>query len=183
MHFHKSCTRNCDHHILLIMTGNVHKESCHKLLLILVREQGLYIIKTDGNGKMVVAFTITGINFLIVSLIAMWCCGFPIYIWVIEFLIWLRCWSCFRHSNKSGHYSLCIQLYKLLWSYVDFFLNLGFYYIAVEYRHKYPNTQLISIGKNPCFIVQGGPKVGIQLLKYFLYALKLHAVYFMLLVK
>ena len=31
--------------------------------------------------------------------------------------------------------------------------------------------------------IQGGPKVGIQLLKYFLYALKLHAVYFMLLVK
>ena len=33
------------------------------------------------------------------------------------------------------------------------------------------------------FSIQGGPKVGIQLLKYFLYALKLHAVYFMLLVK
>ena len=31
--------------------------------------------------------------------------------------------------------------------------------------------------------IQGGPKVGIQLLKYFLYALKLHAMYFMLLVK
>ena len=47
MHFHNSCTgtRNCDHHILLIMTGNVHKESYHKLLLILVREQGLYISK------------------------------------------------------------------------------------------------------------------------------------------
>ena len=58
MHFQNSCTQNCDHHILLIMTGNAHKESCHKLFLILVREQGLYIIKTDCSGKMVVAFTI-----------------------------------------------------------------------------------------------------------------------------
>ena len=58
MHFHNSSTQNCDHRILLIMTGNVHKESCHKVLLILVREQGLYIIKTDYTGQMVVAFTI-----------------------------------------------------------------------------------------------------------------------------
>ena len=56
MHFHNSSTRNCDHHILLIMTGNAHKESCHKLLLILVREQRL--IKTDCSGKIVVAFSI-----------------------------------------------------------------------------------------------------------------------------
>ena len=40
------------------MTGNAHKESCHKLSLILAREQGLYIIKTDCSGEMVVAFTI-----------------------------------------------------------------------------------------------------------------------------
>ena len=59
MHFHNSSTQNCDYHILLIMTGNVHKESCHKLFLMLVREQELYIIKTDCSGKMVVAFTIT----------------------------------------------------------------------------------------------------------------------------
>ena len=46
MHFRKSSTQNGDHHIFLIMTGNAHKESCHKLLsLILVRERGLYIIK------------------------------------------------------------------------------------------------------------------------------------------
>ena len=56
MHFHNSSTRNCDYHILLIMTGNAHKESCHKLLLIRVRKHGLYIIKTDCCGKMVVAF-------------------------------------------------------------------------------------------------------------------------------
>ena len=56
MHFHNSRTQNCDCHILFIMTGNAHKESCHKLLLILVREKGL--IKTDCSGKMVIAFTI-----------------------------------------------------------------------------------------------------------------------------
>ena len=54
MHFHNSCTQNCDHHILLVMTGNGHK----LLSLILVREQGLYIIKADCSGEMVVAFTI-----------------------------------------------------------------------------------------------------------------------------
>ena len=56
MHFHNSSTRNCDHHILLIMTGNDHKESCHKLSVIFVREQGL--IKTDCSGEMMIAFTI-----------------------------------------------------------------------------------------------------------------------------
>ena len=40
------------------MTGNAHNESCHNLLLILVREQGLYIIKTDCSGERMVAFTI-----------------------------------------------------------------------------------------------------------------------------
>ena len=47
MHFHNSCTRNCDYHILLIMTGNAHKESSLKLsfILILVRAKGLFISK------------------------------------------------------------------------------------------------------------------------------------------
>ena len=45
------------------MTGNAHKESCHKLSLILVREQGLYTIKSDCSGKMVVTFTIKKILF------------------------------------------------------------------------------------------------------------------------
>ena len=40
------------------MTGNANKGSCHKLSLILVREHGLYIIKTDCSGKMMVALTI-----------------------------------------------------------------------------------------------------------------------------
>ena len=34
-----------------------------------------------------------------------------------------------------------------------FFLNVGFYYNDVEYRHRYLNRQHISIRKNPCFIV------------------------------
>ena len=47
MHFQNPCTQNCDHHILLIITGNAHEESCLKLLLILivVKEKGLYILK------------------------------------------------------------------------------------------------------------------------------------------
>ena len=68
MPFHNSYTQNCDHHILVIMTGNVLLESCTKLFLILVREQGLYIIKTDCSGKMVVAFTIKEKIYLLVSL-------------------------------------------------------------------------------------------------------------------
>ena len=45
--------------------------------------------------------------------------------------------------------SLYIQFDKLLglWFYVDFFLNLGFHYNAVEYRHKYLSRQHISIRK------------------------------------
>ena len=41
----------------------------------------------------------------------------------------------------------------VIWFYVNFFLNLGFYYNDVEYRHKYYNKQHISIRKNPYFIV------------------------------
>ena len=37
--------------------------------------------------------------------------------------------------------------------YANFFLNLGFYYNDVEYRHKYHHRQHMSIRKNPCFIV------------------------------
>ena len=46
------------------MAGNAHKESRHKSLLVFVREQKLYIIKTDRSGKMMVAFTIKEKNFL-----------------------------------------------------------------------------------------------------------------------
>ena len=41
----------------------------------------------------------------------------------------------------------------LLWFYVDFFLNLGFYNNDVEHGHKNHNRQPISVRKNLCFIV------------------------------
>ena len=66
MHFLNSYTRNCDTSYSL--TGNAHKECCRKLFLTLVREQGLYIIKTDCSGEMVFAFTIKEKNYLMVSL-------------------------------------------------------------------------------------------------------------------
>ena len=56
IHFHNSSTRNCDYYILLIMIGNAHKVSCHKLSLILEKEQGMYMFKTDCSGKMVAAY-------------------------------------------------------------------------------------------------------------------------------
>ena len=51
MYFHNSSTRNCDHCIFLIMTGNAHKESCLKLLFILVMKQRLYLFKTDCSDQ------------------------------------------------------------------------------------------------------------------------------------
>ena len=79
---------------------------------------------------------------------------FSIYIFGIKFLIWMRYWSCFQHSNINGYCALYILYYKLLWLsgfgfMLIFFLNLGFFYIAVAYRHKYPNTQHISKRKKP----------------------------------
>ena len=68
LHFHNFCTPNCHHHILSIIVGNAHKKSCHKLLIILVRDKEVYIIKTDCSGRMVVAFTIKEKNYLMVSL-------------------------------------------------------------------------------------------------------------------
>ena len=128
IHFHDSSIRNCDHYILLIMTGNAHKQSCHKLSLILVREHELYLIKADCSDEMVLAFTIKN-KYLLVSLFCQLVLPFSYYIYSIKFLIWLRYWSCFRHSDKSGDCSLYIQFYKLSWLTfcVDFFLNLGFY--------------------------------------------------------
>ena len=75
------------------------------------------------------------------------------YICGIKFLIWLRYCSCFRHNDKSGYCSLYIQFCKLLWLYIDIFLNFGFYFNAVGFRHKYLNRQHINIRKNLCFIV------------------------------
>ena len=51
VHFQNSSTRNCDHHILLIMAGNAHKESCHKLSLTLKGEG----IEIETQSKLMVA--------------------------------------------------------------------------------------------------------------------------------
>ena len=114
-------------------------------LSILVREQGL--IKTDCSGKMVIAFTIKEINYLMVSLFCQLVLPLSyLYLWYKVPNLAMCYWSCFRHSDKSGYCSLYIQFYKLfwLWFYVDIFLNLGFYYNDVEYRHKYHNKQDIQ---------------------------------------
>ena len=64
------------------MTGNAHKESCQKLSLILVREQGL--IKTNCSGKMVAAFTVKEIKYLMVSLICQLVLPFSyLYFWYL----------------------------------------------------------------------------------------------------
>ena len=103
MHFQNSCTRNCDHHIILIMTGNAHKEFCHKLWLILKGEG----IETQSK-LMVIDLTITQINYLVLCLFCdmvlplsyvywptVYICGFKLF--------WLRYLPCFRHSDKSGY--------------------------------------------------------------------------------
>ena len=82
MRFHNSFTRNFDHHIFLIITGSVHQESCHKLFLILVMEHGLYIIKTDCSGKMVIDFTIKEKDYLLVSLLSIGAAPF-LFIFVV----------------------------------------------------------------------------------------------------
>ena len=89
MHFHNSCSRNCDHHTLLIMTGNAHKESCLKLSLIFMMEHWLYIIKTDCSGIMVVAFTITKIKYFVVSLF----CNVELPSFLLIFVV-LSCFGC-----------------------------------------------------------------------------------------
>ena len=49
IHFRNSCTRNRDYHILLKLVMFKKKESCHKLLLVFVREKGLNTqTKNDG---------------------------------------------------------------------------------------------------------------------------------------
>ena len=94
MHFQNSCTRNCDNHILLIMTGNAHKESCN--IWLILKGEGI-----ETQSKLMVAFTITRINYLVVSLFCDIVLPFShvywpaIYICGIK-LFWLRNLSCFR---------------------------------------------------------------------------------------
>ena len=51
MRFHHSCTRNCDHHILLINTGNAHKERTLSQVIIHTFEDG----GIETLSKMIVA--------------------------------------------------------------------------------------------------------------------------------
>ena len=44
------------------MTGNAHQESCHKLWLIFKRQE------IETKSKLMAAFTITRINYLVVSI-------------------------------------------------------------------------------------------------------------------
>ena len=59
-----------------------------------------------------------------------------------------------RPSFFQTKYSLEIHHHKLLgsWFYLDYFLNMGFYYIALQYRYRYNNKQPIG-QKNPRFMI------------------------------
>ena len=115
MHFQNSCTQNCDHHILLIMTGNVHKESFLKLLLILilVREKGLHILKLILATKWRLVSQLKNKLFI----------GKPIFQWgaaafLFVFVVlssYFGCAICLISgiATKAG-LALYIQLYKLL---------------------------------------------------------------------
>ena len=75
MHIHNFCVRNGDNLNLLIKTADAHKQKIFPQTTIITSkkyEKGgietLGIVKNDGVGHMVVAFTITEINYLVVSL-------------------------------------------------------------------------------------------------------------------
>ena len=69
MDFHNSCTRNCDHHILLNLTGNTHKESCHKFIIVNTCERARIVHNQNLlQRRTMVAFTIKETNYLMVSL-------------------------------------------------------------------------------------------------------------------
>ena len=72
MHFHNTCTRNSDYLIFFIKTGDAHKKKMlsHTILNTFKKcnweEEN--IVKNNGGGEMVVVFTITEINYLVVSI-------------------------------------------------------------------------------------------------------------------
>ena len=78
MYFHNTCTRNSDYLILFTKTGDVHKIGMLSPTIFNVRwvshQRVIWggrdgnIVKNDGGGKMVVVFTVTEINYLVVSL-------------------------------------------------------------------------------------------------------------------
>ena len=83
MYFRNSRTRNSDHHFFLLrLTMLMKKKCCHKLSLTFLKSVRGRDRKTDKNDdgcRMVVAFTMTEINYLVVSQFTSWCCPFPIY--------------------------------------------------------------------------------------------------------
>ena len=105
------------------------------------------------------------------------CCPFPIYICGIErsfdaqFVLFpaqrqKRLWfpqnysPYFNGSLSRGvifkqmfSVNSVLQIVMVMILFFDFFLNLGLFYNAVQYRHEYLNKQHISKRKNPCFVV------------------------------
>ena len=73
VHTHNSCTRNGDNLILLIKTDNDHKKECRckpsLKLLESVRGRDCNTVENDDGGQMLVAFTVTETNNLVVSLL------------------------------------------------------------------------------------------------------------------
>ena len=72
IYFQNTCTRNSNYLILFIKTGDAHKirmlsHTIFNTFKKCNRGNG-NIVKNDGGGEMVVIFTITEINYLVVSL-------------------------------------------------------------------------------------------------------------------
>ena len=79
----------------------------------------------------------------------MWCCPFPIYICVITFF-WLRYWSCFPHSDKSGKLFIIFHWGHIRPSYfqTNVLSKINFTNCYNYGFVKYSNRQRISIRKN-----------------------------------
>ena len=72
MHFHNTCARNSDYLILFIKPGDAHNlrmlsHTIFNTFKKFNRGDG-NIVKNNGGGEMVVVFTITEINYLVVSI-------------------------------------------------------------------------------------------------------------------
>ena len=117
------------------MTGNAHKESCLKLLviLILVGEKGLYISKVIVVTKWWLLSQLKKKLFIGRPIFR---CGAAAFLFIFVVLsCWFSCSICLISGIATKvAIALYIQFYKLfwLWFYVDFFIKLGFYYNAVE---------------------------------------------------
>ncbi len=99
MHFHCSCICNGGYFIHSIKTGNTHKQQT------LPQTVFNTLKKCDGGGiaaqskrMMVVAFTMTDLNYLLVSLF----CNLVHFFSYLYFVV-LSSLPCFQHSGKSGY--------------------------------------------------------------------------------